>query len=350
MIVKPMDDESPNVLLCRQEAGVKCGREITQMNVLYDWGATASMITHQAATRANLIPLPRTEQEVAGLKGAKSRSGCTYEIPMVDYAGQVKLIHAAGVDKITWLEEGNLPPKLETMFPELAGKTTILRQKEGEVDILMGLDNSRWLPRQANNEDKSPGNFRLMKSKFGKHYMIMGSVAERRKLEQIESPARGALERVRKGGIALTIWLMTGLWSALYHVVLLPVKFMQARHSAQRDPGCGAGDSQLPIITFADWPPALRRARVGLERRCRAFLADNKREKREHVTGTQADTRLPLDDERERNMRFWDLWTPEEKEAQRERERLRDSWCPKRVAAVSRGGWGAKRRRNSDSC
>jgi hypothetical protein len=37
MIVRWMDDESPNVLLCRQEAGVKCGREITQMNVLYDW-------------------------------------------------------------------------------------------------------------------------------------------------------------------------------------------------------------------------------------------------------------------------------------------------------------------------
>jgi hypothetical protein len=68
------------------------------------------MITHQAAARANLIPMPRKEQEVAGLNGAKSRSGCTYEISMVDHFGQVKLIHAAGVDKIAWLEEGNLPP------------------------------------------------------------------------------------------------------------------------------------------------------------------------------------------------------------------------------------------------
>jgi hypothetical protein len=349
MIVKRMDDESPNVLLCRQEAGVKCGREITQMNVLYDWGATASMITHRAAARANLIPMPRKEQEVAGLNGMKSRSGCTYEMSMVDHSDQVKLIHAAGVDKIAWLEEGNLPPKLDMMFPELAGKTTILRQKEGEVDILMGLDNSRRLPRQANDENKSPGNFRLMKSKFGKHYMIMGLDAEMRKLEQIESPARDALERVRKGGVALTLWLVIGLWSALCHVVLLPVKFMQARHGAQRDPGCGAGDSRLPIIAFADWPPALRRARVGLEKRYRAFLADNEREKRERMKGTHAVTRLPLDDKRERNMQFWDLWTPEEKEAQRERELLRDSWCPKRVTAVSQEGWGAKRRWNSDS-
>jgi hypothetical protein len=72
------------------------------------------------------------------------------------------------------------------------------------------------------------------------------------------------------------------------------------------------------------------------------------REKREHVKGTQAGTRLPPDDKRERNKQFWDLWTPEEKEAQRERERLRNSWCPKRVAVVSQERWGAKRRRSSD--
>ena len=52
---------------------------------------------------------------------------------MMDHMGQVKLIQAAGVDRIAWLEEANLPPKLDTMFPELAGKTTILRQKEGEM-------------------------------------------------------------------------------------------------------------------------------------------------------------------------------------------------------------------------
>ncbi len=251
--------------------------------------------------------MSRKEQEVVGLNEMKSRSGCTYEIPMVDHAGQIKLIHAAGVDEIAWLEEGNLPPKLESMFPELTGKTTTLRQKKGEVDVLMGLDNSRWLPRQANNEGKSPGNFRLMKSKFGERYMIMGSDAEMRKLEKIERLPRDALERVRKRGLALTLLLMTGLWSALCHIVLLPVKFLQARHNAQRDPGCGAGDSRLPSIAFADWPPALRRARVEFEKRYRAFLADNERERREHVRGIQAGTRLPPDDERERNMQFWDL-------------------------------------------
>jgi hypothetical protein len=187
---------------------VKCGEEILQMNVLYDWGATASMITHRAAVRAKLLPVPRKEQEVAGLNGTKSRSGCTYEVPMMDHAGQIKLIHAAGVDKIAWLEEGNLPPKLKSMFPELAGKTTILRQKKGEVDILMGLDNSRWLPRQVNDEGKPPSNFRLMKSKFVGRYMIMGSDAGMRRPKKIERPARDALQRIRRGWVALTLLLM----------------------------------------------------------------------------------------------------------------------------------------------
>jgi hypothetical protein len=348
MIVKRMDNESPNVLLCRQEAGVKRGREVIQMNVLYDWGATASMITHQAAARASLAPMPRKEQEVSGLNGAMATSGCTYEVPMMDHMGQVKLIHAAGVDKIAWLEEGNLPPKLDTMFPELAGKTAILRQKEGEMDILMGLDKSRWLPRQANKENESPSNFRLMKSQFGERYMIMGSDVGVREPEPIESPIRNTLEEMRKGGIAFAVWLMIGLWSALRHVILLPMKFVQARHDTQRDLGYGVEEPRLPTIPFVDWPPALRRARIGLEKRYRAFLAVNKREEKERMKRTQASACRPLDDEEERNMQFWDLWTPEEKEAQRERERLRDSWCPKRVAAVSQERWGVKRRRSSD--
>jgi hypothetical protein len=156
-----------------------------------------------------------------------------------------------------------------------------------------------------------------MKSKFGKRYMIMGSDAEVCDLEPIESPTRHALEGMRKAGITFAVWLMTGLWSALRHVILLPMKFVQALHDAQKEPGSGIEEPRLPIIPFPDWPPALRRARMGLEKRYRAFLAVNEREEREHMKGTQASTRLPPDDERERNMQFWDLWTPEEKEAKR---------------------------------
>ena len=115
----------------------------------------------------------------------------------------------------------------------MAGKTTILRQKEGEMDILMGLDNSRWLPRQANKEDESPGNFRLMKSQFGKRYMIMGSGEEFCEPEPVESAIRDTLEGMRKAGMAFAVWLMIGLWAALYYTILFPMRFVQARHDTQ---------------------------------------------------------------------------------------------------------------------
>ncbi len=86
-----------------------------------------------------------------------------------------------------------------------------------------------------------------------------------------------------------------------------------------------------------------------LEKRYQAFLADDELKKGEYMKGIQTGTRLQPDDERERNMQFWDLWNPEEKEAQRERERLRDSWCPKRSTAIPQEGWETKWGRNSDS-
>ncbi len=120
--------------------------------------------------------------------------------------------------------------------------------------------------------------------------MIMGSDAGVREPEPIESPIRNTLEEMRKGGISFAGWLMIGLWSALCHVVLLPMKFVQARHDTQRDLGYRVEEPRLPTIPFTDWPPALRRARMGLEKRYRAFLAVNEREEKERQKRTQAST------------------------------------------------------------
>ncbi len=139
--------------------------------------------------------------------------------------------------------------------------------------------------------------------------------------------------------MAFAVWLMIGLWAALYYAILSPMRIVQTRHDAQRDLGYGVEESGLPIVPFADWPPALRRARIRLEERYRTFLVVNEREEKERAKRTQAGSYQPLDEEKERNMQFWDLWTPEEKEAQRERERLRDSWCPKRLATISQERW-----------
>ena len=78
-------------------------------------------------------------------------------------------------------------------------------------------------------------------------------------------------------------------------------------------------------IIFAEGPPALQRARLKQEERCKAFFTDNKLRKAVYMKELLAGTPLHPDNEKEESILFWELWTPEEKEAQRERERLRNS-------------------------
>jgi hypothetical protein len=145
---------------------------------------------------------------VSGLNGTKSSSGCTYMVPIVDYNGETLLIGAAGVDKIDWMVERTLPPKLRTMFPELAGKTANLRGRKGNMDILIGLDNLRRLPCHVSNKDQSPINYRLMKSKFGKRSIVIGSSQARPKPRKTKRLIHTTLGGFRKGMMALVLLLV----------------------------------------------------------------------------------------------------------------------------------------------
>jgi hypothetical protein len=51
--------------------------------------------------------------------------------------------------------------------------------------------------------------------------------------------------------------------------------------------------------------------------------------------------------EKEENLPFWELWTREEKETQRELERLRNSWYSSEPSAASKENEEAKLRRHS---
>jgi hypothetical protein len=236
----------------------------------------------------------------------------------------------------------NIPPKLKAMFPELAGKTTTLMQKKGEVDILMGLDNSKWLPHQANNKDRPPGNVRLVKSRFSEGYMIMGSGPGTRKPKKTKHPVHTTLEGFKKGWVTLillliaasrgeaqevcgtgngggpsagvtpagcgcncpcggpadprvaTLWWLVGLAGMITALILTPKSLVISAWSAfcyivlSGDPenwDAGSQPSGTPGgVTFAEWRLALQRARMKHEMRCRASLADSKLRKAEYST------------------------------------------------------------------
>jgi hypothetical protein len=145
---------------------------------------------------------------VSSLNGAKSSSGCTYVVPLVDYGGKARAIRAVGVNKIARMKEGVLPSEMESIFPKLAGKTAGLRQKKGKMDILAGLDNSRWMPYQARNNNRPPSIYRLMKSQFGKRYMVMGSGQEECGQRKTKNLVHTTLRGFRKGMMALVMIMM----------------------------------------------------------------------------------------------------------------------------------------------
>jgi hypothetical protein len=84
--------------------------------VLYDWGATITLITHDAARRTGLQPIRQQTKSVSGLNGVKIASTCFYMVPMVDCDDDVQVIKALGVTRIAWMDEGTLPPEMEARF------------------------------------------------------------------------------------------------------------------------------------------------------------------------------------------------------------------------------------------
>ncbi len=69
-----------------------------------------------------------------------------YMVPMVDCNDEVQVIKAFGVARIAWMDRGTLPPDMDARFPQLKGEAINLQQEEGYVDLLIGADNSRWMP------------------------------------------------------------------------------------------------------------------------------------------------------------------------------------------------------------
>jgi hypothetical protein len=145
--------------------------------------------------------------------------------------------------------------------------------------------------------------------------------------------------------------LMARAWSVLYYLILSPIRWASSRcreYENSEDWATQPRPTEAARgVTFEEWPPALQRARLKHEAHCRAFFADNKLGKAAYMQEIQAGTRPHPDGEKEENIPFWELWTPEEKEAQRERERLRNSWRSGKPAVTPREDEEAELRRHS---
>jgi hypothetical protein len=69
MMTRSTNNLLPEVLLCRQMVSVVINRRSEQLQVLYDSGATLTLISHEAADRTGLQPMRQQLNNVSGLNG-----------------------------------------------------------------------------------------------------------------------------------------------------------------------------------------------------------------------------------------------------------------------------------------
>ncbi len=64
---------------------------------------------------------------------------------------------------------------MDARFLQLKGEAINLQQEEGYVDLLIGANNSRWMPAYVGSSEFPFDNLRLMMSSFGERFILMGS-------------------------------------------------------------------------------------------------------------------------------------------------------------------------------
>ncbi len=84
------------------------------------------------------------------------------------------MICAFEVEKITAVAETRLPPWAKKVFPSVRAHMPWMDTPTGPIELLIGLDNSQWLPVRLEDSKEPSVNMRLMKSSFGHPYMVMG--------------------------------------------------------------------------------------------------------------------------------------------------------------------------------
>jgi hypothetical protein len=154
---------------------MEVNRRTQQLHVLHNWAATVTLITHEAADRTGQQPIWQQTKSMSWLNEFKIASTCFYMVPLLDCADDMQIVTAFGVIRFAWMNKGTLLPEIEMRFPGLKGKAVNLQQDEGHVDLLLGLDSSRWLPSHVDNSQLPFDNLRLMMSWFGGRYIMMGS-------------------------------------------------------------------------------------------------------------------------------------------------------------------------------
>jgi hypothetical protein len=151
------------------------------LNVLYDWGATASMISEEAVEVMGLAITKQAKRIIKGLGGATTVSKGTCILSLVARNGDRKTVAAWEVSEIASLPGGEPPEDIDEQFPGLRylSEPNCLIQKAGPIHVLLGMDHAHLMPEHVAESTDLGSQLRLMSSMFGGQHILVGEGAPR---------------------------------------------------------------------------------------------------------------------------------------------------------------------------
>ncbi len=203
LIIREADDDSGLSYPCHEDIRAEVAGKTHYLHALHDWGASKTLITHDAADRAGLTPIRHSARLVSGLGGECLESTCFYVVTFVDGNDEIQTLRATGVARITSIGASAPPRDIEGRFPLAKGWAERLARAAEEVDLLIGLENQRWMPRHVSSSIMEGDNLRMMQSVLGPTCMLMGRATEGAPAEENqgsthrakETPARASLDK-----------------------------------------------------------------------------------------------------------------------------------------------------------
>jgi hypothetical protein len=159
--------------LCMQMVPVEANGVVQGLHTLYDWGSMVTLVRRESMRRLGFWPVQVAQRLVNGYGGATVPvTGCHF-LPLIDVRGKHQVICAFEVEEITAVAKARLPPWAKEVFPSVRAHMPWMDTPAGPIELLIGPDNSQWLPVRLEDSKEPSVNMRLIKSSFGLQYMVM---------------------------------------------------------------------------------------------------------------------------------------------------------------------------------
>jgi hypothetical protein len=147
--------------LCMQMVPVEANSIVQGLHTLYDWGSMVTLVRRESMRRLGFWLAQVALRLVNGFGGATVPvTGCHF-LPLIDVKGKHQVICTFEVEEITAVAETRLPPWAKEVFPSVRAHMPWMDTPAGPKELLIGLDNSQWLPVRLEDSKEPSVNMRL---------------------------------------------------------------------------------------------------------------------------------------------------------------------------------------------